>query len=58
MSNLHIQNSVDLLNKIKTLNMKNKSLASLDLELLSYTNIPINKCIIRLRNKHYISFTC
>ena len=46
-SNSHIRNSGDLLNKINNLNMENKSLASLDIKSL-YTNISVKKYIRRL----------
>jgi len=48
-SNSHIKNSNDLINKIKNINMQNKLLSSLDIKSL-YTNIPVNKCITRLEN--------
>ena len=43
-SNPHIKNANDLLNKINDLNMENKSLASFDIELF-YTNVPVKKRI-------------
>ena len=45
-SNSHIKNSTDLLNKINNLNMENKSQVSLNIELL-FTNISVNKSIKR-----------
>ena len=48
-SNLHVKNSGNLLNKIDNINIKNKSLASQDIKSL-YTNISVNKCIKYLEN--------
>ena len=48
-SNMHIKNSGNLLNKINNLNMENKSLASLDIISL-YTNIPMKKMYQTFRN--------
>ena len=39
-SNLHIKNTSDLLNKINNINIENKYLASIDIKSL-YTNIPV-----------------
>ena len=49
----YIKNSGDLLNKINTLNIENKSQASLDIKTL-YTNIPANKPIKHLEI-HFMS---
>ena len=46
-SNSHIKNSGDLLNRTNNLNIENISLACLDIKSL-YTNIPVNKYIKRL----------
>ena len=46
----HINNSVSLFNKIININMKNKSLASLDIKS-QYTNITVDKYIKRLENQ-------
>ena len=44
----HIKNSGELLEKLKNINMTNKSLTSLDVESL-YTNVPVDKSISALR---------
>ena len=49
----HLRNSGDLLNKIKHLNLHNMTLSSLDIKSL-YTNIPVRKCIDKLKS-HFLN---
>ena len=55
-STSHIKNSGDLLNKIKNINIQNKTMNSLDIISL-YTNVPIKKCLnLLLKHLKKINF--